>query len=102
MAVALKMEAGAAVIGLLVVAREAAQVLSSRWVAVRMLGQRLRVQWLDPGIEPLLRAGWMLGAAGVCYKLAIFAGGFILYEIAAPRRWQAISLRNACWRRWRT
>ena len=81
---ALKFQAGGAVIALLVVAREIVQVLGSRWVAVRMLGYRLRASWLHAGIRPLLKAGWMIGVAGVGYKLATYSGGFILWKIAAP------------------
>ena len=83
-AAALSFHAGGAMIGLLVVAREIVQVLGSRWVAVRMLGYRLRAPWLHAGIWPLLKTGWMIGVAGVCYKLATYSGGFILWKIATP------------------
>ena len=81
---ALKLHAGGAVIALLVIAREIVQATISRWVAIRMLGYRLRASWLHPGIWPLLKAGWMIGVAGVCYKLATYAGGFFLWGMASP------------------
>jgi len=83
-AVMLKFSAAGAAIGLLVVAREAVQAIGARWMAVRMLGSRLRARWLDPRIGALLKAGWMIGAAGVCYKLAAYAGGFMLWQMSVP------------------
>lgn len=83
-AVALRLRAGGAVIGLLVVAREIAQVLGNRRVAVRMLGDRIRAPWRHPGMWALLKAGWMIGVAGLAYKLAAYAGGFLLWKMSAP------------------
>ncbi|MEO5693086.1 MAG: oligosaccharide flippase family protein [Usitatibacter sp.] len=83
-AVMLKFSAAGAAIGLLVVAREAVQAIGSRWIAVRMLGSRLRARWLDPRIGALLKAGWMIGAAGICYKVSAYAGGFMLWQMSAP------------------
>ena len=83
-AAALRLRAGGAVIGLLVVAREIAQVLANRRVAVRMLGYRVRAPWRQPGMRTLLKAGWMIGAAGLSYKLATYAGGFLLWKMSAP------------------
>lgn len=80
----LKFSVAGAAIGLLVVAREAVQAIGARWMAVRMLGAPLRARWVDPRIAPLLRAGWMIGMAGVCYKLAAYAGGFMLWQMSAP------------------
>jgi O-antigen/teichoic acid export membrane protein len=94
-AAALQVHAGGAVIGLLVVGREFAQVLGSRWVAVRQLGYRLRAPWLKPAIWPLLKAGWMIGVAGLSYKLATYSGGFILWSLAAP---EALASFNAAQR----
>lgn len=82
--VALKLHAAGAVIALLVVAREIVLVVGSRWLAVRMLGYRLRPPWLHPGIGRLLKAGWMLGVAGVCYKVGTYTGGFFLWGLASP------------------
>lgn len=81
---ALKLHASGAVIALLVVVRELVLVASSRWVAVRMLGYRLRAPWRQPGVGALLRAGWMIGVAGVCYKVAAYSGGFFLWGLASP------------------
>jgi O-antigen/teichoic acid export membrane protein len=80
----LKFSVAGAAVGLLVVVREAVQAIGARWMAVRMLGAPLRARWLDPRAAALLRAGWMIGAAGVCYKLAAYAGGFMLWQISAP------------------
>jgi len=94
-AAALRFHAGGVVVGLLVVAREVLQVLASRWMAVRMLGQQLRAPWLQPEIWRLLKAGWMIGVAGLSYKFATYAGGFILWEISAP---EALASFNAAQR----
>lgn len=94
-AVMLKFSVAGAAIGVLVVAREAVQAIGARWMAVRMLGSALRARWLDPGIGPLLRAGWMIGAAGVCYKVAAYAGGFMLWRMSAP---EALASFNAAQR----
>lgn len=83
-AAALRFHAGGAVIGLLVVAREVVQVLGNRGAAVRMLGYRLRAPWLQPGIWPLLKAGWMIGVTGLGYKLVTHAGAFLLWKMSAP------------------
>jgi O-antigen/teichoic acid export membrane protein len=83
-AVALMFHAGGVAIGVLVVARETAQVLAGRWVALRMLGDRPRTQWLHAGMWPLLKESWMIGVAGVSYKLSIYSGGFILWQLATP------------------
>ena len=81
---ALKLHAGGIAIALLVVAREIVLVAGICWIAIRMLGARLRPAWLHRGIGPLLRAGWMIGVAGVCYKLAVYTGGFFLWGAASP------------------
>jgi O-antigen/teichoic acid export membrane protein len=94
-AVTLALNAGGAVIGLLVVVRELAHVLSGRWAAVRLLGTRLRTHWSDPGMWPLLHAAWMIGVAGLCYKLAAYAGGFMLWALIGP---QALASFNAAQR----
>lgn len=75
--------AGAAM-GLLVVAREAVQVVSSRWLAVKMLGTRLRAAWLDPAIRPLLRSTWVFGLAGLGYRLSALAGSFFIWGMLTP------------------
>ncbi len=90
-ALALWLRAGGAVIALLVVAREIAQVLANRRVALRMLGSRLRASWREPGMAALLRAAWMIGAAGLCYKLAAYAGGFLVWKISAPESLASLS-----------
>ncbi len=82
--VALKLHFAGGVIAFLVVVREIVQALCIRWVAVRLLGYRLRTPWRHPGIWPLLRTGWMIGLAGICYKLATYAGGFFLWGMASP------------------
>ena len=81
---ALRMQAGGAVIALLVVTREIVQALGTRWLALRMLGEPLRAPWLPAAMWPLLKSGWMIGMAGVCYKLSTYSGGFMLWELAAP------------------
>lgn len=81
--VALAGGAGGVVIGVLIVAREALQALCSRWLAVRMLGYRLHPRGWPPGATALLRAGWILGLAGICYKAALYAGIF-LFDPAGP------------------
>ena len=78
--VALKMQASGAVIAAMVVLREAVTAVGSRWLALGLLGVRLRVSWFDPGMLPLLRRGWMIGVAGVSYKLAVYSGIFGLYQ----------------------
>jgi O-antigen/teichoic acid export membrane protein len=83
-AAALKAQAGGAVIVLLIVVREAASALNSRWAAVRLLGERLDVPWRSSGMGRLLRQGWMIGLAGVSYKLVVFGGVFLLYRPDAP------------------
>ena len=83
-AAALRFHAGGAVIALLVVAREIVHVAGARWMAVRMLGDRVRASWLPAGVSPLLKAGWMIGVAGLSYKLATYSGGFLLWEISSP------------------
>jgi O-antigen/teichoic acid export membrane protein len=80
----LKFHASGAAIAVLVVAREIVLALGIRWVAVRMLGYRLRGSWLHPGIGALFKAGWMIGAAGACYKLAAYSGAFFLWGMASP------------------
>jgi O-antigen/teichoic acid export membrane protein len=92
---ALKLHAGGAVIVLLVVAFQIVQVVGGSWIGAGLLGYRLRPRWLDPGIGPLLSAGWMLGVAGVCYKLQTYAGVFYLWEMAAP---EALASFNAAQR----
>ena len=77
---ALKMQASGAVIAAMVVLREAVTAVGSRWLALGLLGVRLRVSWFDPGMLPLLRRGWMIGVAGVSYKLAVYSGIFGLYQ----------------------
>jgi O-antigen/teichoic acid export membrane protein len=77
-------KASGAAIALLVVAREAVQALGIRLMAVRTLGYRLHPRWLQPGIGPLLKAGWMIGVAGLAYKLATYSGVFILWEFSSP------------------
>lgn len=84
-AVAVFLHADGAVIALLVVARELVFVLGSRRMAARVLGYRLRASWLHPGMGELLRAAWMIGAAGVCYKVSAYAGVFILWQLPAPQ-----------------
>jgi O-antigen/teichoic acid export membrane protein len=91
----LAVSASGAAIGLLVAAREAVQAIGTRIMAVRLLGSRLRARFLDPRIAPLLKAGWMIGAAGVCYKLSAYAGGFMLWQISAP---EALASFNAAQR----
>lgn len=81
---ALRMHAGGAAIALLVVIREMVQVLGTRWLALRTLGEPLRASWLPAAMWPLLKSGWMIGMAGVCYKLSTYSGGFMLWELAAP------------------
>ena len=81
---ALRLHAGGAVIALLVVIREIVQVLATRWLALRILGEPLRARWLPAAMWPLLKSGWMIGMAGVCYKLSTYSGGFMLWEMAAP------------------
>ena len=83
-AAALKAQAGGAVVGLLVVAREAIMALGSRWLAARLLGRRVQPSWADTGMRPLVRSGWMIGVAGVSYKLAVYGGVFWLYRPEAP------------------
>lgn len=76
--------AGAAT-GLLVVARELVQVLASRWLAVKMLGTRLRAAWLDPDIPSLLRSTWVFGLAGLGYRLSALAGSFFIWGLLTPQ-----------------
>lgn len=83
-AVALKSQASGAAIAALVVLREAVTAIGNRWLALNLLGHRLRVPWLDPGMLPLLRRAWMIGVAGVSYKLAVYSGVFGLYQPDAP------------------
>ena len=82
--VALAGGAGGVEIGVLIVAREALQALGSRWLAVRMLGRRLRPGAWPPGAMALLRAGWILGLAGICYKAALYAGLFLFDPAGSP------------------
>ena len=83
-AAALSAHAGGAVIGLLVVARELALVLGSRLLAMRMLGSRVRAPWRHPGMRRLIGDAWMIGVGGLSYKLATYAGAFMLWEISSP------------------
>ena len=92
---ALRLHAGGTEIALLIVAFQILQALGSRWVGQRLLGYRLRAAWLEPGMLPLLKAGWQIGVAGVNYKLATYAGGFILWEMASP---EALASFNAAQR----
>lgn len=92
-ALALKWAGGA--IALLVVAREIFQSMVVRWVGTGMLGYRLSIPWRHRGIWPLLKAGWLIGGAGACYKLATYAGGFFLWELASP---EAVASFNAAQR----
>jgi len=82
--VALQTGGGGVVIGLLIVAREAGQVMASRWLAVRMLGQRLRPAWWTSRVAGLVRPAWVVGLAGICYKAALYAGLFIVDSTASP------------------
>lgn len=83
-AAVLKLQAGGAVIALLIVLREGVLVLGSRWAAVRLLGGRLQAPWRCKGMRSLLQQGWMIGVAGVSYKLAVYGGVFLLYRPDAP------------------
>ena len=84
-AAALKVQAGGVVIALLIVLREGVLVLGSRWAAVTLLGgQRLQAPWRCKGMMVLLQQGWMIGVAGVSYKLAVYGGVFLLYRPDAP------------------
>jgi O-antigen/teichoic acid export membrane protein len=83
------------VIALLVVARESIQAFATRALGVRILGSRLRARLDDPGIAPLFRAGWMIGVAGLAYKLCANAPSFILWEAATP---EALASFNAAQR----
>jgi O-antigen/teichoic acid export membrane protein len=83
-AAVLPWKAGGAAIALLVVAREAVLALGIRVMAARTLGHRLRAHWLQPGAAALLKAGWMIGVAGLAYKLTTYSGVFILWESPAP------------------
>ena len=83
-AAALKVQAGGAVVGLLVVVREAIMALGSRGLAKGLLGRRVNSSWSDAGMRPLMRSGWMIGVAGVSYKLAVYGGVFWLYRPEAP------------------
>lgn len=82
--VAIKLHASGASIALLLVAFQALQVIGIRWVGKRLLGYRVRAAWLQPGTLRLLKAGWLLGLAGVSYKLATYAGGYFLWEMKGP------------------
>ena len=84
-AAALKAQAGGAAIALLIVLREGLLALGSRWAAVRLLGERLQAPWRCKGMAALLQQGWMIGVAGVSYKLAVYGGVFILYQPDAPQ-----------------
>lgn len=82
--VALQAGAGGVAIGLLIVAREAGQVLASRWLALKLLAGPLpRAGW-TPAVMPLLRPAWIVGLAGICYKAALYAGLFLIDTTAAP------------------
>jgi O-antigen/teichoic acid export membrane protein len=94
-AVAIELHAGGAVIALLVVVREAVQALVARWMAVRILGARVAVAWRDPGAARLFHAAWMLGAAGLAYKLTAHAGGYMLWALDSP---EALATFNAAQR----
>jgi len=94
-AVALGFAATGTVIALLVVAREIVQVISSRWVAQRMIGYRLKSPPFDRDWMPLWRMAWMFGLAGVFYKLSISAGTFFVWTFAGP---DALGVYNAAQR----
>jgi O-antigen/teichoic acid export membrane protein len=92
---ALKLHAGGAVIGLLVVAREAVLALGSRFLGIRRLGERLHAPWRDAGLGALWQAAWMIGIAGMGYKLSTHAGSFLLWKLASP---EALASFNAAQR----
>lgn len=94
-ALALQLQAGGAVVALLVVLREAALAFSHRWAAIRLMGRRLRAPWWHPGMAPLLRQAWMLGVAGVSYKLAVYGGVFLLFT---PHSLEALASFSAAHR----
>lgn len=94
-AAALKLQVTGVAIALLVVLREALLALSHRWAALRLLGHGIRAPWHQPGMFDLLRQGWMLGVAGVSYKLAIYGGVFWLFT---PQSLQALASFSAAHR----
>jgi O-antigen/teichoic acid export membrane protein len=65
-------------------ARETLVVLGMRWQGARLLGKRLQARGSEPGVRELLQHAWMLGVAGIGYKLAVHAGVFFLYSPTAP------------------
>jgi O-antigen/teichoic acid export membrane protein len=94
-AVAVGLQAAGTVFALLVVVREAVQALGLRLAGRRAIGAPLEVPFRHPGAGILLRAGWMIGAGAVAYKLCAHAGGFILWEVASP---EALGSFNAAQR----
>lgn len=88
-AAALRLRAAGVTIAALVVLRELVMAIGTRRLAQHLLlgtsgGTRLCVPWLDAGMAPLLRQGWMIGLAGVSYKLAVHSGVFALYQPDSP------------------
>lgn len=92
---ALRLQAGGAAVALIVAMRELLLVLGARALARSLLGTALQASWFDPGICRLLGAGWLIGSAGVLYRvlaqspvLMLWASGpaFALGSFGAARR----------------
>lgn len=66
---------------LLIVLREAVQLIGSRWLALRLLGGPLRPAWLDASVGPLLRRASAVGLAGLAYKLSALSGAFFVWQL---------------------
>ena len=75
---------GAVLVPLLVVAREAAQVLGTRVLALRELGPPLRAVSSRRDFQTLWRVTWQFGLCALLYKLIFHAGSFSLYWQAPP------------------
>lgn len=80
---------------LLLIARELVLLLGCRWLAIRMLGYRLRSGWLNGGIPALLRRAGTFGLAGLCYRLSALSGVFFIWSLNSP---EALGRFNAAQR----
>lgn len=81
--IALKYAAGAW-IALLVVVREIAQVIGSRWLAIQVLGTRIQARLSRVRLQQLWRETWQFGVCALLYKLAFHAGTFAIWLLASP------------------
>ena len=79
---ALRSGHGALTIALLIVALQCAQALGARQIAVRRLGYSADGAWPAARVRALFAASWMIGVAGICYKLVPHAAGLLLWQLA--------------------